>query len=591
MSSVSGLSELKRFLYLSASLNLGEQTTSYAKLLSLVHAQCKQLLSAAANGEKAKVVGDVLATLKEYARLLPNNRGLDSIAFLLASIAKSAAPGDEDTTHKVYETLVQTSPSPFSLFAFDYYRSYLRAVENNEPTAAAISSGSSSNMDVSAPIGAADRAKKKERKIGRGLKKALIKWYSSKSEFELLLLLTRFKHSHSWTNKDLLKLIHMKPQNEGVDFIMKYVMFGFDKVKNDKLPDNFAYLMTFVTDLENLKTAKTGDEISALIRKNKFHKDHLPSRVYKFKEIWPALIEQMNIQDFCSNLHKFTNKDVLNTELERFIMDKILNKDSPDFKALNPIYLCMGVQTIENYLTHSNLSHRHSSSSKQSKEPQQSTHRSILERLRDHLWSLYSHSHSVLQSSSKINMRVMIVVEVNGQMRNGHTLGLTNLNPLDTSACVMLTLYYSNADPAKVTVFAASDKLTQIELAANGNAAKPDLATIERIFQGFASIEKNPTDKIYEWSLQNAKSFDAFVFLTSSDQTYKGILSEAEFYRINHSPTTKLALINLTGKTDTLPNSFEPQTVINAASSLNLCMNGWSYDHYFVLDAFLKNKF
>lgn len=71
-------------------------------------------------------------------------------------------------------------------------------------------------MDVSAPIGAADRAKKKERKIGRGLKKALVKWYSSKSEFELLLLLTRFKHSHSWTNKDLLKLIHMKPQNEGI---------------------------------------------------------------------------------------------------------------------------------------------------------------------------------------------------------------------------------------------------------------------------------------------------------------------------------------------------------------------------------------
>lgn len=33
---------------------------------------------------------------------------------------------------------------------------------------------------------------------------------------------------------------------------MKYVMFGFEKVKNDKLPDNFAYLMTFVTDLENV---------------------------------------------------------------------------------------------------------------------------------------------------------------------------------------------------------------------------------------------------------------------------------------------------------------------------------------------------
>lgn len=52
-------------------------------------------------------------------------------------------------------------------------------------------------------------------------------------------------------------------------------------------------------------------------------------------------------------------------------------------------------------------------------------------------------------------------------------------------------------------------------------------------------MEKNPTDKIFEWSLQNARSYDAFVFLTGSDQNYKQILSETDFYRINHSPTTK----------------------------------------------------
>lgn len=61
------------------------------------------------------------------------------------------------------------------------------------------------------------RKRKKDRRIGRGHKKALVRWYSSRSsELDLLSLLTRYKHSHSWTNKDIFKLIHMKPTNEGI---------------------------------------------------------------------------------------------------------------------------------------------------------------------------------------------------------------------------------------------------------------------------------------------------------------------------------------------------------------------------------------
>ena len=77
----------------------------------------------------------------------------------------------------------------------------------------------------------------------------------------------------------------------------------------------------------------------------------------------------------------------------------------------------------------------------------------------------------------------MVVIEVNGSMRNAHTLGYTNLNPIDTSACVMLTLYYANAEPTNVSVFVAADKLSQLELADQQIQSKPDLATIERLFQ------------------------------------------------------------------------------------------------------------
>lgn len=141
--------------------------------------------------------------------------------------------------------MIQTSESPVSLFAFEYYRSFLAEFEAETNSGG----GASSSMDTTEPDAG---RKKKQRRIGRGHKKALVKWYSSKSELELMTLVTKHKHSHSWTNKDLFKLIHMKPKSEGVEFVVKYVLFGFNKVKDDKLSENFAYLSAFVNDLENV---------------------------------------------------------------------------------------------------------------------------------------------------------------------------------------------------------------------------------------------------------------------------------------------------------------------------------------------------
>lgn len=51
--------------------------------------------------------------------------------------------------------------------------------------------------------------------IGRGHKKALINWFYNKNELELLKQITQYRHMYNWTIKDILKLIHMKPKNEG----------------------------------------------------------------------------------------------------------------------------------------------------------------------------------------------------------------------------------------------------------------------------------------------------------------------------------------------------------------------------------------
>lgn len=83
--SVSG--DLKRFLYVSASLNLAEPQN--AKFLTHAHSKCKLVA-----GDKSKV-DELLTVIKDHGKLLS---AADPIAFLLASLSKSSK--DEETCHK-----------------------------------------------------------------------------------------------------------------------------------------------------------------------------------------------------------------------------------------------------------------------------------------------------------------------------------------------------------------------------------------------------------------------------------------------------------------------------------------------------------
>ena len=49
--------------------------------------------------------------------------------------------------------------------------------------------------------------------------------------------------------------------SKGINLIVKYVLFGFDKIKNEKVSDNEKSLFEFITDLENV--SKNCDKILA----------------------------------------------------------------------------------------------------------------------------------------------------------------------------------------------------------------------------------------------------------------------------------------------------------------------------------------
>ena len=95
-------------------------------------------------------------------------------------------------------------------------------------------------------------------------------------------------------------------------------------------------------------------------------------------------------------------------------------------------------------------------------------------------WSFKNQDEAKSGLASK---RMLALVEINSHMRNAHTDGLNHLNPIDTSACILLTLHHlgKRSDQTNsLDIYVSTDKLEQVKL----NDRNADLNTIETVFQG-----------------------------------------------------------------------------------------------------------
>lgn len=99
---------------------------------------------------------------------------------------------------------------------------------------------------------------------GKGQRKAVIKWYNDHTEEDILRLVTKYRHSHSWTHKDVIKIAHIKAASSGIALIFKYLMFGFEKIKNEKTSESEKSVFEFISDYE--KVSEQHKENSLFLR-------------------------------------------------------------------------------------------------------------------------------------------------------------------------------------------------------------------------------------------------------------------------------------------------------------------------------------
>ena len=190
----------------------------------------------------------------------------------------------------------------------------------------------------------------------------------------------------------------------------------------------------------------------------------------------------MNIEEFCEKMNQFVKGQMIasDSNIETFIIQNILNAENKDLKRVNPMHLCLAAQICE-HLTSLKLMHMfHSMSISEKKENNENKKTmSYSEKLKEALWKCFKISAEEKKKSNE-SLRIAFVTEINASMRTSHASGLNLLNPIDISACLILTLYYTAPNKSDLDLFACTDKISHLK---TDEMKEPDLNNIENWFQ------------------------------------------------------------------------------------------------------------
>ncbi|KAJ7332368.1 hypothetical protein JRQ81_014548 [Phrynocephalus forsythii] len=188
---------------------------------------------------------------------------------------------------------------------------------------------------------------------GRALRKAVADWYNEKNDMAIALAVTKYKKRSGWCHKDLLRLSHLKPANEGLAIVTKYVMKGWKEVqeayKDKQLSPEMEKLLKYLEAVERVKRTKDELEVIHLIEEHNLVREHLLTSHLKSKEVWKALLGEMPITAMLRNLGKMTANSVLEPGspevaivCERLRNEKLLKK-----ARIHPFHILVALETYK----------------------------------------------------------------------------------------------------------------------------------------------------------------------------------------------------------------------------------------------------
>lgn len=174
-------------------------------------------------------------------------------------------------------------------------------------------------------------------------KRGLAKWYTNRSIDKLAVQVLKYQQRNGWSHRDVLRLAHVKPQNEVQTNLFKYVVKGGDALANgDSIPQ-------LVVDFEYLKRATSSKEVVRLIESNKdISWELVPTQFLKDKDVLMSLLPSMGLTAVIRQLGKLTAAGILDplSAGSKIVMSKLTDAEALKAQRVHPIAL---LQSLKQY--------------------------------------------------------------------------------------------------------------------------------------------------------------------------------------------------------------------------------------------------
>ncbi|CAC5409700.1 TROVE2 [Mytilus coruscus] len=170
---------------------------------------------------------------------------------------------------------------------------------------------------------------------GRSHRNGISKWYNSYANDapKLAYLVTKYKKRSKWNHRDIVRLAHVKPKNERIRTILKFIVNKeMDDVVtlHESLDKDHRKVKTFIRAVIEAKECEDKVQLIELITLHGLEREHIPNSFLSEKEVWRVLLRTMPLTAMIRNMGKMTRLGIFDDEHASFFVTLVKEKLESD---------------------------------------------------------------------------------------------------------------------------------------------------------------------------------------------------------------------------------------------------------------------
>jgi 60 kDa SS-A/Ro ribonucleoprotein len=184
---------------------------------------------------------------------------------------------------------------------------------------------------------------------GRGVRRAVASWYTSKSANDLAYQMLKYQQRDGWAHRDALRLAHPKAPGLAHAMLFQYAVNGWEKVAPR------GSVAAASSELEGLQLLEAVQQLKGLapgpaanlIRTHGLVREMVPTELLTSAEVWAALLESMPLTAMIRNLGVMTKVGLLatGTPAARTVRERLEDRTALRRARIHPLAVLAALKT------------------------------------------------------------------------------------------------------------------------------------------------------------------------------------------------------------------------------------------------------